>query len=242
MAVIDGSTSKTDYRHSFFHSNGYEATRIVARFIRHMPKDITCHSFLRQVTAAVRRHYSSRRMDHFASHPEDRLTCSAAVFSRLQREVWLVGDCQCLIDGTLYDNPKPAEARNAEKRARIARRMLDEGTATVESLLHDDMARTAIVPDIVASMAEQNISYAVIDGFHIPEEHVRVMTLDFQPHSIVLATDGYPVLLPTIAQCEAWLEQQRQTDPLNITSFKATKAFASGHNSFDDRTFASIRV
>ena len=42
-------------------------------------------------------------------------------------------------------------------------------------------------------MHQQNITYSVIDGFHIPREHVRIMTLDFRPWEIVLASDGYPL-------------------------------------------------
>ena len=78
-----------------------------------------------------------------------------------------------------------------------------------------------------------NITYAVIDGFPIPQQFVPVITLDFQPWEIVLASDGYPFLAPTLAETEALLEAQRQNDPLNIGKFKATKAFVEGNNSFD---------
>ena len=74
------------------------------------------------------------------------------------------------------------------------------------------------------------------------ERYVRIITLDFQPWDIVLASDGYPSLCSTLAQSEQRLKEQRLSDPLNIRSFKATKAFASGFNSFDDRAYIRFKV
>jgi glycerophosphoryl diester phosphodiesterase len=91
-------------------------------------------------------------------------------------------------------------------------------------------------------MKQQNISYSVIDGFNIPEQYVRIVTLDFQPWEIVLASDGYPFLCPTLQESEEKLDWQRQNDPLNIGEFKATKAFTKGNNSFDDRSYIRFKV
>ena len=108
--------------------------------------------------------------------------------------------------------------------------------------LHHDTARDAIIPHMLETMQQQNKTYAVIDGFPIPQQYVRVITLDFQPWEIVLASDGYPFLLPTLADSEQRLERQRLEDPLNIGTFKATKAFLPGNNSFDDRSYIRFRV
>ena len=91
-------------------------------------------------------------------------------------------------------------------------------------------------------MHNQNKTYAVVDGFPIPEDKVPVITLGFQPNEIVFASDGYPFLEPTLAESERRLDQQRRNDPLNIGSFKATKAFVAGNNSFDDRTYVRFTV
>ena len=91
-------------------------------------------------------------------------------------------------------------------------------------------------------MQQQNVTYAVIDGFPIPENRVPVITLDFRPWDVVLATDGYPFLCPTLQESEDKLRQQRETDPLNIGTFKATKAFTPSNNSFDDRTYIRFSV
>jgi glycerophosphoryl diester phosphodiesterase len=242
VAVIDGSTSKTQYRHSLIRSNGRYAMQLVSRYIRKMPKTTTCDEFLRGVTAYVARHYRRRMISRLTEHPEDRLTCSAVVFSRVCREVWLVGDCHCMIGGDYYDNPKPAEAELAAMRAAEVKRLLAVGV-TEEELLRNDIARPVIIPRMIETMKQQNRTYAVIDGFPIPRHLVRILTLDFRPWEIVLASDGYPFLRSTLAESEQLLAQQRQQDPLNIgPDFQATKCFHPDALSFDDRSYIRFKV
>ena len=99
-----------------------------------------------------------------------------------------------------------------------------------------------MIPTMIEAMNNQNVTYAVIDGFPIPQQLVPVITLNFQTWDIVLASDGYPFLAPTLAETEALLEEQRKNDPLNIGTFKATKAFVEGNNSFDDRSYIRFLV
>lgn len=242
IAVIDGSTSKSNYRHSLFRSNGRYAMQLISRYIQRMPKTIRCDEFLRGVTAYIRKHYSQSMLTRLAQHPEDRLTASVILFSRVSREIWLVGDCQCLVGGTYYDNPKPDEALLASLRADELRRQLAQGI-TVDELLRNDTARTVIIPRMLKSMEQQNVGYSVVDGFPIPRQHVRVITLDFQSWEIVLASDGYPFLCPTLAESERRLQQQRIADPLNMgPDFQATKGFHPDNHSFDDRSYIRFRI
>lgn len=238
IAVIDGSTSKTDRRYSLFRSNGRHAMMLIAKYLRRAPKDISCHQFCQGASRVIAAQYKKSALPRLAEHPEERLTASCIVFSRLRREVWMVGDCQCLIGGEYYDNPKPYEQQLAEERARL----ILESPLPHDHFLTDDTARQAIIPHMLETMRQQNKTYAVIDGFPVAEQHVRVLTLDFRPWEIVLASDGYPFLCPTLEASEARLAHQRATDPLNIGDFKATKAFAEGYNSFDDRAYIRFNV
>lgn len=238
IAVIDGSTSKTERRYSLFHSNGEHAMRLVSKYIKGMPKATTCHEFCVGVSAYILKQYKKSQLPRLALYPEERLTASAIVFSRLNREVWMVGDCQCLIGGQYYDNPKPYEQELAELRADY----IASSNLPQETFLTDDTARQHIIPRMLEAMKEQNKTYAVIDGFPIPEEKVRIITLDFHPWEIVLASDGYPCLCPTLEESEQKLQWQKDNDPLNIGQFKATKAFMKGNNSFDDRAYIRFKV
>ena len=248
IAVIDGSTSKTTRRYHLMMSNGECAMRTIVAYIRRMQPTNTCHQFCLGVTRAVRKVYipiwkpnKVQVIERLQEHPEERLTASAVIFSRLRREIWLVGDCQCLVDGVLYDNPKPYEDTLARMRAKAVHQLLSEGK-TADDILSDDQARVSIIPYMLQEMKNQNKTYAVIDGFAIPEQFVSVISLDFHPHEIVLASDGYPFLCPTLEESEQRLSHQRETDPLNIGEFKATKGFLEGNNSFDDRSYVRFMV
>ena len=225
---------------------------LTARFIRRMPKQITCDEFLRGVTATIRKHYKKSMLPRLAEHPEDRLTCSVIIFSRLRREIWMIGDCQGLLTpltshsspltSTYLENPKPPEAELAAMRADEVKRLLAMGV-TQDELLRNDTARPVIIPRMLETMKQQNVTYSVVDGFPIARRHVRVIPLDFQPWEIILASDGYPFLCTTLAESEAQLQQQRNEDPLNIgPRFQATKGFHPDFNSFDDRAYLRLKV
>ena len=243
VAVIDGSTSKTDRRHFPLMSNGRYAMQLISRYIRKMPANISSHQFCVGVSQAIRKHYRLRfPAERLIEHPEERLCASAIIYSRLRREVWMVGDCQCLIGKEYFDKPKPYELQLAEMRAAKVRELLIAGVPKSDLLQPHDPAREVMIPTMLEVMQNQNITYAVIDGFPIPESKVKVIPLDFQKWEIVFASDGYPQLAPTLAESESLLQQQRETDPLNIGTFKATKAFVEGNNSFDDRSYIRFEV
>lgn len=169
------------------------------------------------------------------------MAASAVVYSRVRREVWMIGDCHCLIGGEYYDNTKPFEDILAAKRSAIIKQLIAEGKS-VEDMFANDEGRAAILPDMIIAMQEQNKTYSVIDGFPIPESKVRIISLDFKPWEIILASDGYPWLMPSLAESEERLMQQKISDPLNINTFFATKAFLPGNNSFDDRSYIRFKV
>lgn len=231
-------------------SNGRYAMRLISRYISRMPAETSCHDFCKGIAAYIYRHYKwplfagltpKSRLQRVLEHPEERLTASCIVYSRRRREIWMVGDCQCLVGGQYYDNPKPYEQRLAELRARRVRELLDEGM-TISQQLESDPARQVVIAPLLETMKQQNITFAVIDGFRIAEQYVPVLTLDFRPWEIVFASDGYPFLEPTLQASEERLAEQRRNDPLNIGEFKATKAFLNGYNSFDDRSFVRFQV
>lgn len=52
---------------------------------------------------------------------------------------------------------------------------------------------------------------------------------------IILATDGYPLLKPSLEESEEHLANLLKRDPLLFREFKPTKGLIKGHASFDDR-------
>ncbi|MEH2791617.1 hypothetical protein V7T18_13280 [Segatella copri] len=258
IAVIDGSTSKTPKHLNSDMKNGRYAMMLISEYIREELKaDASVDEFCQGVTAYIyNKVYEKLGVEErLKEHPEERLTASAILYSRTRNEVWMVGDCQAIIGGKLYENGKPYEEKIARKRVEL----IEQGLSPAE-------ARKQIEPLLIKAMLSgQNQTYTVIDGFPIYREGVKVVSVsdsssvqDSVPASdsvpcsdsvsasgtipsssseIVLASDGYPFLKPTLAASEAALAEQIANDPQNIHSFIATKGIVEGNKSFDDRTY-----
>lgn len=258
IAVIDGSTSKTPKHLNPDMKNGRYAMMLISEYIREELKaDASVDDFCQGVTAYIyNKVYEKLGVEErLKEHPEERLTASAILYSRTRNEVWMVGDCQAIIAGKLYENGKPYEQEIARKRVEL----IEQGLSPAE-------ARKQIEPLLIKAMLSgQNQTYTVIDGFPIYREGVKVVSVsdsssvqdsvpasdsvpcsdsasasDTIPSSsseIVLASDGYPFLKPTLAASEAALAEQIANDPQNIHSFIATKGIVEDNKSFDDRTY-----
>ncbi len=249
IAVIDGSTSKTPKHLNPDMKNGRYAMMLISEYIREELKaDASVDDFCQGVTAYIyNKVYEKLGVEErLKEHPEERLTASAILYCRTRNEVWMVGDCQAIIDGKLYENGKPYEQEIARKRVEL----IEQGLSPAE-------ARKQIEPLLIEAMLSgQNQHYTVIDGFPIYRKGVKVVALKMKPASssietyfqeqtkpvsspneVVLASDGYPFLKPTLAASEAALAEQIANDPQNIHSFIATKGIVEGNKSFDDRTY-----
>jgi glycerophosphoryl diester phosphodiesterase len=68
-----------------------------------------------------------------------------------------------------------------------------------------------------------------------------IKTIDVsRAREIVLATDGYPFLKPTLAESEAALRELLRKDPMLVTLYQATKGIMQGNCSFDDRAYLRV--
>ena len=243
VAVIDGSTSKAAHQMLPDVSNGRLAMLLVGESVCAMPAEATLGECCDTITTAIQESYYRHGIDatRLMSHPEERLTASAAIFSLYHKELWLIGDCQCIIDGEYHDNPKPEEERIARERSLIIKQMLSRGETDVASLQCRDIGRERIVHQIVRTCHDQNKEFAVFDGFDVATDKVKVLGVT-SPCEVVMATDGYPFLHPTLHDSESALIQQLSADLLCIHTFLATKGRMSGQSSYDDRAYVRFRV
>lgn len=250
IAVIDGSTSKTPHHLSPDMKNGRYAMVLISEYIQHELKpESTVEDFCEGVTSYIyNKVYRQQGIEEqMQAHPEERLTASAILYSKAKNEVWMVGDCQAIIDGKLYENNKPFEEIVARRRVELIRR----GFTPQE-------ARKTIEPLLIQAMLEgQNKTYTVIDGFPIyrkgvkvislnaPQKNVEIDVADSLPlptKEIVLASDGYPFLKPTLTESEEALAHLLAYDPQCTHEFIATKGIVVGNKSFDDRTYIRFQI
>ena len=250
IAVIDGSTSKTPHHLSPDMKNGRYAMVLISEYIQHELKpESTVENFCEGVTSYIyNKVYRQQGIEEqMQAHPEERLTASAILYSKVRNEVWMVGDCQAIIDGKLYENNKPFEDIVARRRVELIR----QGFTPQE-------ARKTIEPLLIQAMLEgQNKTYTVIDGFPIYQKGVKVVSLNapqknvetdvadslpLPTKEIVLASDGYPFLKPTLTESEEALAHLLAYDPQCTHEFIATKGIVVGNKSFDDRTYIRFQI
>lgn len=250
IAVIDGSTSKTPHHLSPDMKNGRYAMVLISEYIQHELKpESTVEDFCEGVTSYIyNKVYRQQGIEEqMQAHPEERLTASAILYSKAKNEVWMVGDCQAIIDGKLYENNKPFEEIVARRRVELIR----QGFTPQE-------ARKTIEPLLIQAMLEgQNKTYTVIDGFSIYQKGVKVVSLNapqknvetdvadslpLPTKEIVLASDGYPFLKPTLTESEEALAHLLAYDPQCTHEFIATKGIVVGNKSFDDRTYIRFQI
>lgn len=250
IAVIDGSTSKTPHHLSPDMKNGRYAMVLISEYIQHELKpESTVEDFCEGVTSYIyNKVYRQQGIEEqMQAHPEERLTASAILYSKAKNEVWMVGDCQAIIGGKLYENNKPFEDIVARRRVELIR----QGFTPQE-------ARKTIEPLLIQAMLEgQNKTYTVIDGFPIYQKGMKVVSLNapqknvetdvadslpLPTKEIVLASDGYPFLKPTLAESEEALAHLLAYDPQCTHEFIATKGIVVGNKSFDDRTYIRFQI
>lgn len=250
IAVIDGSTSKTPHHLSPDMKNGRYAMVLISEYIQHELKpESTVEDFCEGVTSYIyNKVYRQQGIEEqMQAHPEERLTASAILYSKAKNEVWMVGDCQAIIDGKLYENNKPFEDIVARRRVELIR----QGFTPQE-------ARKTIEPLLIQAMLEgQNKTYTVIDGFPIYQKGMKVVSLNapqknvetdvadslpLPTKEIVLASDGYPFLKQTLTESEEALAHLLAYDPQCTHEFIATKGIVVGNKSFDDRTYIRFQI
>lgn len=247
VAVIDGATSKSKRRW-----NGETSGRMVAQLVKQtfaqIPSDATMREAVDLLTSALKHRYEKcGLLEKARSKPEQRATASFVALSLTRKELWMLGDCQCLLDQEWVTNTKLVDEINANARSLYLEAELCRGR-TIEELLQEDTGRAYIMPLLKRQMLFQNNPeagqywYPVLDGFEVPEPGLRVLSIPDNIETIVLASDGYPVLKDTLEASEEALQEILRDDPLLFRKYKSTKGIKGKNVSFDDRAYVKLRL
>lgn len=244
VAVIDGVTSKSDFRYEG-KTTGKLAEDAVRRAVAALPRAASMPQFIKAVNAEISALYA--QIDFPYDRREKGLQAVCAVYSDHLRQVWLIGDCQAMIDGRLYSNPKKSDEVLSEMRSLILNVLLCDGKSQAPSASQQQMARDVIEPWILRSTCFANgigseYNYAVFNGCEIPAELIRVIPLDGSPHEIILASDGYPELRQDLQTSETCLQKILSDDPACYRRYHSTKGLSPEQTSFDDRTYIRFLI
>lgn len=238
-AVVDGSTSKVPGR-----AGGKEAMQLVCSKLRTMPADVAKEELLQTITRELAAHH----VPESAGNAEYRPTCSAVIYHRSRRVVWLVGDCQCRFGGRTYTHPKLVDEVLTRTRCDVVRYLLANGY-TAEDIRKKDLGRAVIFDALREQTNFQNdpnpfnpYRYPVFDGTPVDPELVPEIAVPEDVREIVLASDGYPELADTWQQTEDRLQELLEADPLCYRENPATKCLMEGNLSFDDRCYLRLAL
>ena len=158
--------------------------------------------------------------------------------------LWRVGDCHWSFEGRPHLGHMDINVVTSGMRAAIVHSALLDG-ADPELLRATDPGRDAIAGLLRQQKLFANtlgpFGYGVINGAPVPDQYVEVEPLTGTGR-LVMTSDGYPALLPTLAESEAYLAMLLDQDPLCINELRGTKALSPGADSFDDRTWVSIDI
>ena len=247
LSVIDGVTSKTSRRWGN-QTGGQVCTQIIDQILSQLPGDATAREAVDALTAGVNDFYLAHDMvELIQEDSSERITAVLVVVSLQRREVWFVGDCQAMLDDCLLQNTKLIDQITAETRAMFLETEVQNGVS-IEALRRNDTGRAFILPLLKRQQVFQNNPAAgvywhpAIDGLPVPDEGIRIEPIPEGTQTVILASDGYPLLEKSLAASEQALQHILKNDPLLFRMYKATKGMQEGHCSYDDRAYMKIKL
>ena len=265
-AVIDGATSKSAFSYES-KTSGRIAMELISEAILKLDQKTDAVGAIREINSHIRKWYKERGiLERMREKSEERCTAALAIYSDYRKEIWFVADCQALLNGRLIRDEKNVDKIFCEMRALLIHAEL-AGGKTEADLLTRDTSRELLMELLRMQTKLQNCAhksefcYNAIDGFEWEgfewegfewegfglEENggLRIIKIPESPPAIppacsgeiVLASDGYPELLHSLAETEACLEKILREDPLCYKLFRSTKGCYAGNLSFDDRCY-----
>ena len=176
-----------------------------------------------------------------------KISATVIILNLIKKEIIIFGDSKLLIDNCEIDNSKEIDSVISYKRANIIKELLKEGY-NEEDLLKHDLSREKIKVDLINQLQYENkqgtYGYGVITNnlkdIDNVESFIKVIPLN-SAKEVVMASDGYPILLNSLKRSEYELNKVIRNDPLCYKQFKSTKGVYNGLNSFDDRTYIKIK-
>ena len=247
IAVIDGATSKTERRWEG-ETGGRRAAAIIDQAFQQMPPDCTARQAANLMTELIHTCYTRFNLiETVQKDPDQRIIASCAAISLLRQEVWLIGDCHLLLGDRYISRQKRIDRMLSEVRALVIELELQK-SRTIQQLREKDKGREFIMPLLKEQALFQNCPTAgpywfpAIDGFSIPDAGIITLPVPRDVETIVLATDGYPVLQNNLKDAEHILREILDNDPLLFRSYKSTKGMLHGTVSFDDRAYIKVTL
>lgn len=240
VAIIDGVTSKGRQLWNGLTSGNYAKNLICQEFAL-IPPNISAENLLLRLNNLLHEAYLK---DVEKDAIEEWLRACIIIYSEHYKEIWSYGDCQCMINQHYYPNDKKIDTVNSEARSLALNHALLNGS-TISELQKEDIGRKMIFPFLKLQLSFENqcteFGYPVLNGHTLNLEYLKVYPIK-HADTVILASDGYPFLMPTLSESESKLRWLIENDPLCFQAYKSTKGVVFGNCSFDDRCYCRFVV
>lgn len=264
--VVDGATSPSGRRwtEANIKAGQWAARLLVAGVANLPPKCSSAREIVDLLTQSIHDAYQSENvLEVMARNPVERATASLGLYSNYLRQLIFVGDCQALLVGgegkiakaiqyEKFNDTVMSQARSMLWHIELAKKTSGGYTNSPIEVTEQnevDVGREFIRPLLSGQRWFQNnphahprFQYWVLDGFPVSEQGIKIHDIDHSIQEIILASDGYPTLHPTLKKTEKELFDLLQKDPLLIDFYMSTKGVAKGSESFDDRTYLRFQL
>ena len=236
IAVIDGVTSKSGNTING-KTGGCVGADALCNTIKKLPKDINVYDAVNSVTDAISDLYSPYEEKGW-------IAACGIIYSISRKEIWNIGDCQCIINDRLFTHEKEIDRVLSQKRAEVIEEAIKSGMRE-EELYTNDFGREAILSQLKEqhkfANSNDEYSYPVFNGTPIPQKMINIYKVH-TGDTIILASDGYPYLCNTLEESELLLQKELKENPLCYKGYKSTKGLQKGNTSFDDRAYIKFTV
>ncbi len=243
IAVIDGVSSKGAYKWADGLTSGAHAKNLIIKELSKCQADIDRNSLFKRLGKAL---YDGYMQSGQVSDRNEYLRACVMVYSRHYNEIWALGDCQCLINGELFSSPMLVDELMSDLRAFVIESAKITDGLDENSLYTNDIGREAVFPFIRKQYAFENradspFGFGVLNGFDKCDGFIKAYKVS-AGDTVVMASDGYAKLLPTLDQSEKELADMLESDPLRYKQNRGTKGIEAGNLSFDDRCYIKFEV
>lgn len=244
IAVVDGATAKSPRLFSGKRSGRF-ARDVLMAALEDVQSVQTPWQLVRELTQALNAAVEAEVGVSCAQLPlADRPTASAVLFLRERRMLAFVGDCQALVNRQhliCYENPTDMVVANVRRMRAYA--LMGQGVGDVSARL---ITRDSVDPLLAEGLLFRNrpglpLSFAALDGTDIPNTLVQVHAV-WAGSEVVLASDGYPKVLPTLDESEAELARLLALDPNGLEQLRGIGSLLPGQVSFDDRAYIRFKA
>ncbi len=246
VAVIDGVTSKSDFTYDG-KTTGKLASEIIKEVLEKADKNVYVNELIKIINHEFFKFYNTVEFPY--SKTEKGLQAVCAIYSEFYHEIWLIGDCQVVVDGKIYMNPKKSDVILAEFRSLVLKTLKKSaggktGKGQIEAA---QIAREVIEPWILkstlfANNPDSDYGYAIVNGRNIPKSLIKVIKLSEDTHEIIITSDGYPEIKEDLKSTEEYLNKILIEDKDCETLYLSTKGLVEGQRSFDDRTYIRFLI